>query len=548
MRTVGLLERLKDLIAGTDGAVAQSGPRDTNGAGPIGHARDVGQIIQRLEEQDATSVMAGCLQLLWLHTVKERLGPQWSELADRVLKIAQDTLDQLLSPEDVYRLVDDSSFQICFASGDEARAQSRVAEISAEIEGRIFAELKGTERELSVDSFVAAVPFATIRDAEDPLSALYCSLLGIRNAVASSSLKGHDSRALRFSKVLYQPLWCNRDFGHTKNRCLLDTLSGGAAADRLQEIDQLDDLVAAIAHLDAVMFAKSIEGLHQALQEATRATIVIPVHFQTLLLWPPDFRQITATLPLPYKRLVILDLIGIPLGASRGEILKALGAGRTITDRIVVQMSPTDHRMNPAMRNLIWGASVNLNDLDHRDSLVTKDLVRFAIASSELGIYSLAYGANTIGKANIAMEAGFDHIGGSAVASTGPIPRPQTRLVPIFRDAGAKIKGERKAALRDHPRFAPLNPKATLTLPSGERYDCRIPNASASGAVVLCNVTVVVGDYLVVGSIPSQVVRIRKGGFAVHFLEVHHPSAVEVALQTPIQDDEILSNLRLLKT
>lgn len=133
------------------------------------------------------------------------------------------------------------------------------------------------------------------------------------------------------------------------------------------------------------------------------------------------------------------------------------------------------------------------------------------------------------------------------MASTGPVPRPHARFKPLFGDATPKSSGlDRTAGLREHPRFAPVNPNSTLTLPNGERYDCRIPNVSASGAVVLCMVAVEAHDYVVVGSIPAQVVRTIKRGFADRFLEAQQPSAVEIALQTPIAGDKLLESLRLL--
>lgn len=100
--------------------------------------------------------MAGCVQLLGLDRVKERLGRKWPEFADRVLLIAQQVLDQHLGPGDIYRSIDDASFQICFESADETWAKALVATISADIEGRILSDLESAKGELSVRSFAAA--------------------------------------------------------------------------------------------------------------------------------------------------------------------------------------------------------------------------------------------------------------------------------------------------------------------------------------------------------------------------------------------------------
>jgi hypothetical protein len=545
----GFVERLKEIFTGTEkGGTGKSRRRSLWSGAAAAQAQDVRDLIGRLEDQNVPDVMAGCVQLLGLDPIKDRLGRQWPEIADKALLIAQTALDEHLGPEDIYRIVDDASFQICFESADQALARDQVRRISDAIEARIEAELGGTENKLSVRTFVSPVPCARIRDASDPLSALYANLLEIRDAVNSRAINRHSIPALRYAGALFQPLWSNRDFGGTKNRCLLDTLAGAAASKHLEEIEELEDLVAALANLDCVLFAKSVEGLHQALGDTKRATIIIPVHFQTLALEQQEFFDIAATLPLAYRRFVLLDLIGIPTATTGRELLKALKMGRTVTDRIILQMSPEDHRMDQSVRALIWGASMNLGEFDSEDTRGVQELTRFAFKAAEHGLHSFAFGANTLGKATIVVEAGFDYVGGAAVANTVPIPRPHANFKPLFGEVSAKPSAlQDGGGLRAHPRFAPLDPNSTVTLPGGEHLECRVPNVSASGAVILCPLDVAVGDYLVLGSIPAQVVRLVTRGFAVRFLEVQEQSAIEIALHTPIAGDKLLKSLMQLR-
>ena len=549
MGEYGFVERLKEIFTGTDRVGTGRGrARSLSSELAAEQAQDVRNLIGRLEEQDIPDVMAGCVQLLGLDPIKDRLGRQWPEIADKALLIAQRALDEHLGPEDIYRIVDDAGFQICFESPDEARAREQVKRISDAIEAMIEAELGGAENRPSVRTFVSPVPSARIRDARDPLAALYANLLEIREAVNSRAINRHSIPALRYAGALFQPLWSNRDSGGTKNRCLLDTLAGAAASKHLEEIEELEDLVGALANLDCVLFAKSIEGLHQALGDIKRATVIIPVHFQTLALEQQEFFDIAATLPLAYRRFVLLDLIGVPTATTSRELLKALKMGRTVTDRIVLQMSPDDHRMDQNVRGLIWGASMNLAEFDSEDARGAQEIARFAFKAAEHGLHSFAFGANTLGKATIVVEAGFDYVGGAAVANTVPLPRPHANFKPLFGDISAKPGAlHEKAGLRSHPRFAPVDPNSTVTLPSGEQYECRIPNVSASGAVILCTLRVAVGDYLVLGSIPAQVVRLVKRGFAVRFLEVQEQSAIEIALHTPIAGDKLLKSLMHLR-
>lgn len=557
MHTRGLLERLKELFSskehthfGRSWVVTRNGEplaRRPAFAAPTAaqQAADVQTLVARLERANIPDVVAGCVQILGFDETKKRFGDKWIEFQKRAFEIAQEVLDDHLSAGDIYRLVNDSSFQICFESSDEAQAAFQVRRISAAVEARIWAELG--KDDLSIESFVASVPCARIRDSSDPLSTLYAGLIQIREAVNSRVVRRHSIPALRYAGALFQPMWSRQDFGITKNRCLLDALAGAAATKYLEEIEHLEDLVGALSNLDCVVFAKSIEGLHQALGEIKQATIVIPVHFQTLATQQQEFLDIANTLPLPYRRFVMLDLIGVPTAATRPELLKVLNLSRSIADRIVLQMSSRDGRIDQNVRNLIWGMSMTVDDLDSDDATVARELTQFALVAAEHGLYSFAYGANTIGKAIVVVRSGFDYVCGTAVAPTASVPKPHARFKPLFGDVTPRNDVPGQATVRrGHPRFAPVDPNSTLTLLDGTQHHCRVPNVSSSGAEVLCQIAVQEIDYLVLGSIPAQVVRLTKNGFAVRFLEIQQHSAIEVALQTPSSDMKLLGNLKKL--
>jgi hypothetical protein len=547
------LERVRRLFAGGDETVSISKEnpehRHLLDKFEAVQAAGIRRLIDKLDAQGSTSLVGGCVELLGLEQIKDKLGPQWDAFSNQALAIAEEVLDQHLGPGDIYRPVGEFGYQICFETGDEGEAQRQVGGITKTITDRISRELIQADQAVSVDSFVASVPSQRIRDASDPMSTLYSSLVAIRDAVNKTARKRHSIPALQYAGALFQPLWSHRDFGTTKNRCVLDTLAGAAAAKHLQEIEDLDDLVEALANLDCVLFAKSVEGLHHALGEIKSATIVIPVHFQTLASRQPDFMELALTLPLPYRKFVIIDLIGVPTAATQVELLRAVHTGRSIADRVVLQLSPSDHRMDQRMQTMIWGASISLTELDSDDHGIAQDLSRFALSAAEIGLYSFAYGANTMGKAAVTVKAGFDYICGTAVHSTVPAPRPHARFTPLFGDAAAHAgDANRQPSGRRHARFAPLNPNSTITLPDGMQTPCRISNVSASGAAVLSSAALQAGDYLALGSIGAQVVRAIKGGFAVRFLEVQQPSVVEIALQTPVAGDHLLANLRVLSS
>lgn len=133
VRTAGFPERPLLLFAGAD----RSGIRASRGGNDDGQGRNVDQtlnvlnLIRRLEKQDATSVVVGCMQILGLPSIREWLGVHWPALRHRALLLAHDTLVQLLGSQNINGVVDDSSSHIRFASSDDALARARVKQIPA---------------------------------------------------------------------------------------------------------------------------------------------------------------------------------------------------------------------------------------------------------------------------------------------------------------------------------------------------------------------------------------------------------------------------------
>jgi len=107
------------------------------------------------------------------------------------------------------------------------------------------------------------------------------------------------------------------------------------------------------------------------------------------------------------------------------------------------------------------------DDVNHRE------LQTFATHCAELDLLSYAYGANTIGRAVGAVQAGFDYVAGAAVQNMSPTPRPHSGFVPLFGNAVPdRQDGEER---RLSTRFTPGDPNCIVELPNGERVECCRP-------------------------------------------------------------------------
>lgn len=508
----------------------------------VSYVEGIQQLVKRMDEAGSTTLLTGSVQLVGLSKIREKLGSGWDEIALRAAAIAEAEISKRLGETDIFK-PDADGYLICFDMFDEARAARVAREISAAIEARLTEQLADLHGEdLGVNAFVAKVPTAVFRSSDNPTEALKAALEQIRIEVESAAKDRPFGRILKQSTIFFQPIWSSQEHGKTQNRCVLDPISGAAVAKHLEEIDDRDELLEALAGLDCSIFTKSVEGLHRALKVMKRATILVPVHFHTLTGdLNLDLVSLGASAPTSYRKFLVLDVIGVPASAGVRELVRAAKVASQIAERVVFQISPTEQRVTESFLELLWGVSHNLGDLNAEDPAVQRELVRFTACSAEAGLQSFAYGVSTLGRAMAAVRASFDYIGGPAVHNTVPVPRPQSRFSPIFGDLIAKMrKVDQAAALRTHARFAPVNPNSVLTLPGGVRQHCRVSDVSASGAAILSNARPGVGSIVGIGSLPSKVVRELANGFAVQFLEIQRASLVEAALLAPLKDPGLL--------
>ena len=86
---------------------------------------------------------------------------------------------------------------------------------------------------------------------------------------------------------------------------------------------------------------------------------------------------------------------------------------------------------------------------------------------------------------------------------------------------------------RRHKRVIPKHPHSTVMLADGRICDCFVIDLSASGVAVSAEIDPKIGDVLAVGAIVGRVVRIFREGFAVRFIELQDPDALEHLLLRP---------------
>lgn len=86
---------------------------------------------------------------------------------------------------------------------------------------------------------------------------------------------------------------------------------------------------------------------------------------------------------------------------------------------------------------------------------------------------------------------------------------------------------------RRHKRFIPKTPHSRVMLADGRVFDCFVIDMSASGVAVSADIEPNIGDVLAIGKVIGRVVRIFGEGFAVRFIELQNPDALEHLVLRP---------------
>lgn len=84
---------------------------------------------------------------------------------------------------------------------------------------------------------------------------------------------------------------------------------------------------------------------------------------------------------------------------------------------------------------------------------------------------------------------------------------------------------------RRHKRILPKHPHSSVMLADGRVADCLVIDMSASGAAISAEIDPNIGDVVAVGKIVGRVVRIFREGFAVRFIELQDPDALELLMR-----------------
>lgn len=378
-------------------------------------------------------IMAGTVTVVGLEGVRALIGDDWDAMAAQVERITASVLARLVRPPDFCTRHDTDNVLICFATPNKLVAEQRAATVARALEQALNLNFGGYAEHFHVDHFVAEVTLGEVVEIadDDVADALLVVLQRIRDEARLSGNPAPNAW-MKSARLQFQPLWEVRESRTGANRCVLDIPGAGATLGKLEALDGSPSINEALARIDFVTLTRAAEALHTLAREHHQATLLVPVHFQTLEQrnWRSDYLRMAAMLPADYRKAIQIEILGLPEGISSTALAGYVNLLDVVSPWVVLQISLQTAPPGGLGTLGLAGFSFNFAELGMLRGLGSALAALVRSAEGE-GLASYAVGVNTIGQAETARDAGFAYIGGAAIHPTANEPRSPVRFAPL---------------------------------------------------------------------------------------------------------------------
>lgn len=389
---------------------------------------------------------AGSLHLVGLESLKDRLGPRWDAVADRVMMVTERLLVQTLSPADAWFRYDGERFVVVFSHLDRAQAGLICANIVTQLQKILLGE--ADTQSIQVHSAVAVVgqdlifQSSSLKDMLDevvhakapaPVAAAAAAPVSVPAPASAAALTAEAevnwaTRQVGGTpsgkvEVLYRPVWDRR------NKVLSIYLAramiprpGRMARWGYDCVDDPEDFQQ-VLHLDLTVFDQALEAYADLYRNQFRYFLALPVHFESLATQarraqylarlraiPPEFRPFiyfyVVAMPSGVPTSRASDIASVLRPFSRG-IIVVVDIGCTDLPALAAAGIPVVHLiLPPAARPARWGV-----DMAH----FVRDVEKQRMQASIEGVDVAAMEA-------CAEAAGFNYLAGDVIGTWSEAP------------------------------------------------------------------------------------------------------------------------------
>jgi hypothetical protein len=395
---------------------------------------DGDQIVQWARDTGDQKVISGTLELVGLDDVRMALGPAWEVIAAQVMDTAAQEVRYQLGKGDFFRSRGQSAFLICFAHASKTVAEERARHIAGRIRHRLSLEFPDLIQDVSPESFVAEIDLALLDRSIEPLAErLFKHLNHLRRSMEYATSRFR-SPLLRNSRLLYAPAWHSTRNATAFNRCILDTGIGGTRIDDLRYSLGDNQYLKAVAEFDFLTLTRSLRALYMMLKAGRAVPLLVPVNYQTISnsTTGPQYSKLIATMREPHKKLIALEIRQVPSSITAPKAFEAIGTLGNDVNWLAVELDLADDRKVEFAQPPMWALAVDLKGERSTDALLLSRLRATQTIASAAGLNTLAHGANSIGLALAAADAGMTYIDGPAIHPVGQTPKSPGPLKPAL--------------------------------------------------------------------------------------------------------------------
>ena len=224
---------------------------------------------------------------------------------------------------------------------------------------------------------------------------------------------------------------------------MLDERTGRSSLDYLRSLSTPDEIQAAMAELDMLIFSRTIKELHRSVQGNGKGMFLIPVHFNTINVKQlrEEYLKLCHAIPESYKGFTLLELYGVPAGTPPSRLRDLAPILRPACHGVVFEVSLTDRSVEDFRGAGVYGLSADVRELQDNPASLQQRFARANKAAQEAGLQTIAHGADTMGLLQEAVRAGFAYVSGHGIAPSADRTRGAYALSPI----SGTVAGRREA-------------------------------------------------------------------------------------------------------
>lgn len=375
------------------------------------------------------SLVAGSLELIGLEDVRSALGPKWALFKDTVIKLTHDELRRSLDPSDIFRRHGDTSFLIHFDHLNKKAAEERAHHVASQIRHTLVQSIPEVGRAISARPFVAVIESAEIDSSGGIADALFARLTNIRSD-AVADLRRRRKSLDQNTTILFSPIWDVRKELALLHHCRVSTFRHNRLPALWRELVPPEEATGIIAEMDYLVLTKTLEALHKFRRHNQPAPLLIPVDMRTISSTETcrEYIRLLGAVPATYQNYIVLEVCRVDASVTADriyELVKTLGPH---IKELVVHLPLDDKRITDIAASGVWALSTDITGIDVLDRSSIVPLRRFAAADGVGGIKTIARGANSIGLAIAAVNAGFTMVEGAAISAPAREPRLEFRL------------------------------------------------------------------------------------------------------------------------